>query len=299
MGYANIFVASPCNIAVKNRQLVIQGEEIRRFALEDVNCLMVESHECNVSTYALQALAEAGAAVFVCDRVHMPCGVMLPYKSHFRQLASLRLQLDAPKPLQKRLWQSIVERKISNQARCCALATGSPAGLDVMAKNVLSGDSGNKEAVAAALHFRTLFGGGFSRQDEGNGVNALLNYSYAIMRGLIARTLAVYGFEGSIGLHHSNTFNAFNLADDLIEPFRPVADLFVHSAVEECGADLTPQMKRSLFSLTAADVEVNGQVHSLSYAVELEVQSLARSLKEQTVSLALPSLLPVAVHRYE
>ena len=299
MGYANIFVASPCNIAVKNRQLVIQGEESRRFALEDVNCLLIESHRCSISSYALQALAEAGAAVFVCDGTHMPCGVLMPYKCHFRQLVSLRLQLDAPKPLQKRLWQSIVERKISNQARCCALATGSLAGLEVMAKNVLSGDSGNKEAVAAALHFRTLFGGGFSRQDESNGINALLNYAYAIVRGLIARTLVVYGFECSIGLHHSNSFNAFNLADDLIEPFRPVADLFVHSTVKEYGTELTSRMKRSLFALTAADVEVNGQVQSLSYAVELEVQSLARCLKEQTVSLALPSLLPVAVHRYE
>ena len=299
MGYANIFIASPCRISVKNRQLVVQGEETRRFALEDINSVMMESHECSVSSYALQALAAADAAVFVCDRAHMPCGVMLPYKGHYRQPLTLRQQLDAPRPLQKRLWQSIVVRKIENQAQCVEKCVGRSGGSSGLAGRVMSGDSGNIEAVAAALHFRTLFGAGFSRKDEENGINALLNYAYAVVRGLIARTLAVYGFEVSLGIHHSNTFNAFNLADDLIEPFRPIADRMVFGLVAEGNTRLTPDVKRTLFSLTAADVDMDGQLHALSYAVELVVQSFAKSLKAQENLLVLPGFAPFALHRYE
>ena len=299
MGYANIFVSSPCRVSVKNRQLVVRGEEERKFAVEDINSVMMESGECTVSVYALRSLAESGAAVFVCDGTHMPCAVMTPYKSHFRQLASLRTQLDASKPLKKRLWQSIVIRKIENQAKCCALCVGRSEKLEGYAKEVLSGDSGNTEAVAAALYFRTLFGKEFSRADERNGINALLNYAYSVVRGLIARTLAVYGLEPSLGLHHANTFNAFNLADDLIEPFRPVADLTVWRLASAGETELTTEAKRALFSLVAADVDTGGQRVSLSYAIELAVQSLVRCFKENRAALALPALLPLEMHKYE
>lgn len=299
MGFANIFVASPCSLSVKNRQLVVRGEEERRFAIEDINSVMIESQECAVSSYALQALANADAAVFVCDRTHMPCGVLLPYKGHFKQLASLKSQLDAPRPLQKRMWQSIVVRKIENQAKCCDMCVGTSDGLKELAGRVMSGDSGNAEAVAAALHFKTLFGGGFSRKDEGKGINALLNYAYAIVRGLIARTLAVYGFEASIGIHHRNMLNAFNLADDLIEPFRPIADMAVWRLISDGQTALTTEVKRTLFALTVADVEIDGQLHALSYAVELVVQSFAKSLKAQENILTLPKPVAFAAHRYE
>lgn len=301
MGYANIFIASPCRISVKNRQLVVQGEETRRFALEDINSVMMESHECSVSSYALQALAAADAAVFVCDRAHMPCGVMLPYKGHYRQPLTLRQQLDAPRPLQKRLWQSIVVRKIENQAQCVEKCVGRSGGSSGLAGRVMSGDSGNIEAVAAALHFKTLFGAGFSRKNDASQVNAMLNYAYAIIRGLIARTLAVYGFDPSIGIHHDNMMNAFNLADDLIELFRPIADRAVFDIMANGCDALVTESKKALFSLTATDVEMDGQLHALSYAVDLVVQSFARSLKERTNLLILPRLAddPARPHRYE
>ena len=301
MGFANIFIASPCSISVKNRQLIVRGEEERKFAIEDINSVMIESHESTVTTYALQALANADVAVFVCDRTHMPCGVMIPYKGHFRQPAALKSHLDAPKPLQTRMWQSIVVRKIENQARCLEECVGDSAGLNELAGRVMSGDSGNTEAVAAALHFKTLFGGGFSRKNDALEVNAMLNYAYAIVRGLIARTLAAYGFDPSIGIHHDNRMNAFNLADDLIEPFRPIADRVVYDLVANGFEVLVPESKRAIFSLTAADVEMEGQLHALSYAVDLVVQSFARSLKERTNLLMLPRLAddPARLHRYE
>lgn len=301
MGFANIFIAFPCSISVKNRQLVVRGEEERKLAIEDINSVMIESHESTVTTYALQALASADVAVFVCDRTHMPCGVMIPYKGHFRQPAALKSQLDAPKPLQKRMWQSIVVRKIENQAQCVEKCIGRSGGSSGFAGRVMSGDSGNIEAVAAALHFRTLFGAGFSRRNDASQVNAMLNYAYAIVRGLIARTLAVYGFDPSIGIHHDNMMNAFNLADDLIEPFRPIVDRAVFELVTNGCNALVTESKKALFSLTAADVEMDGQLHALSYAVDLVVQSFARSLKERTNLLILPRLAddPARPHRYE
>lgn len=299
MGYTNIFVSSPCSLSIKNKQLVVRGEEERHFALEDIDSVMLESCECQVSSYALQALANANAAVFVCDRAHMPCGILLPYKGHFKQPAILRAQLEAPRPLQKRMWQSIVKRKIENQAKCCEICLGESGDLRELVSHVMSGDSGNAEAVAAALHFRILFGDAFARSDEANAVNGMLNYAYAILRGLIARTLAVYGLEACLGVHHRNLLNAFNLADDLIEPFRPIADMAVWRLVAGGKTDLDTETKRALFSLMTVDAEVNGQAHALSYAVELVVQSLVKSLKTHENLLTLPVLVLLAKHEYE
>ncbi len=297
MGYINVFLSTPCSVLIKNKQLVIQGESTHSFPVEDMNALMIESSETTVSGYALQTLADNGVVVFTCDRMHLPNGVLLPLNAYYRSLKILNCQLSITKPLKKQLWQSIVKRKIENQAACVKLATDDDADdLISLAGEVCSNDSKNVEAVAANLYFKKLFGKDFLRREE-SFVNSALNYGYSLVRGVIARTLSVLGFEPSFGLHHCNELNNFNLADDLIETYRPVVDLMVHNL---CGYDdLTPDVKKKLFSILNCDVLISNEIQPLSYAVELTVRSLRRSYETNENHLALPQLLPFKMHSYE
>ena len=202
-------------------------------------------------------------------------------------------------PAKKRLWQSIVKAKILNQAICLYLTghTSQAEALRAMAERVRSGDSENVEAAAAQFYFPVLFGEGFTRGED-NGVNAGLNYGYAVLRGCIARYLAVYGFLPSLGLHHRSTLNAFNLADDLIEPFRPVVDLLTARSITE-DEELSSPQKRLLFNCLNLDILSGKQHHSVSYAIERLVQSLSRSAERPEAGLLLPTLLETEQHRYE
>lgn len=169
--------------------------------------------------------------------------------------------------------------------------------LRLMAERVKSGDSENVEATAAQKYFTVLFGKDFTRGEEG-GRNAALNYGYAILRGSMARYLAVYGFTSAFGLHHRNSLNSFNLADDLMEPFRPVVDLMVSRYVCK-GDELTPETKRMLFNCLNLDILSGGQHHSVAYAAERLVHSLNRSLSSGEAKLVLPKLLEPTQHSYE
>lgn len=167
-----------------------------------------------------------------------------------------------------------------------------------MADRVRSGDSENVEATAAQMYFPLLFGTGFFRGDDEDGRNAGLNYGYAILRGSIARSLTVYGFLPALGIHHRSTLNAFNLADDLIEPFRPVIDLLAYRNFDEYDT-LIPEKKRLLFNCLNLDILAGGRHHAVSYAVERLIQSLSRAVTEEGTKLILPELLELEQHRYE
>lgn len=298
MAFRNIIIESPAHISVKNEQLIIKTDGEHSLAVEDISALLLESRQSTVTTAALSLLGQRGCAVFVCDEKHMPCAVLTPFSQHSRQLAVAASQLSAGEVLKKRLWQSIVAAKIKNQAECLRLCgnDGAASGLDAMAASVRSGDAGNTEA-AAARYFPALFEKGFTRGAD-NGINAALNYGYAILRGCMARCLAVYGFLPMLGLHHKSELNGFNLADDMMEPFRPVVDLMV-TASFPADSELTPTSKRLLFNVLNLDILSGGQRHTVAYAMERSVHSLQRSVNRGENGLILPQLLPPAQHSYE
>ena len=299
MSFRNIIIESPAHISVKQNQLIIRTDGDHSLAVEDINALLIESRQSTITSAALARLGQSGCAVYVCDEKHLPCAVLMPFAQHSRASAVLDMQISATEPLKKRLWQSIVKAKIRNQAQCLGLRTGETeaSALTALIPRVHSGDTDNMEAQAARRYFPALFGRGFYRSDE-DSLNAALNYGYAILRGCIARSLAVYGFIPSIGLHHRSELNRFNLADDLIEPFRPVVDLLVASdPPEEEG--LTSNQKRLLFNCLNLDILSGGQRHTVSYAIERTVQSLARSLSNKKPQLLLPELLELNQHSYE
>ena len=299
MAFRCIIIENPAHISVRNRQLVVRTDAEHPVAMEDISALLLESRQSTITTAALSQLGQCGCAVFTCDEKHMPCAVLTPFQQHTRSLSVLRNQLDASEPRKNQLWRDIVREKIRNQAVCLQLA-GFPekaAPLSDLAEQVRSGDTGNVEAVAAQYFFPALFGPAFTRGED-CGWNAGLNYGYAILRGCTARALAVYGFLPAFGLHHRSTLNPFNLADDLMEPFRPLVDLLVF---QNMGTDdeLTPVRKRTLFNCLNLDILSGGQRHSVNYAIEREVQSLGGALQDRNAALLLPQLLPLKQHRYE
>ncbi len=299
MAFRNIVIENPAHISLKRDQLIIRTDSEHSLPVEDVSALLLESRQSTITTAALSFLGQSGCAVFVCDEKHMPCAVLTPFARHSRELSLLRAQMEAGEPLKKRLWQSVVAAKVRNQARCLRLCGKEAAAraLEPLAGQVRSGDPDNVEAAAAQMYFPALFGPGFVRSSD-TATNSALNYGYAIVRGCMARFLTVYGLLPALGLHHRNQLNSFNLADDMMEPFRPLVDLLVAQCFEQ-EEELLPAGKRLLFNLLNLDILSGGQRHSASYAMERCVQSLSQSLLKKGNHLSLPELVELRQHRYE
>lgn len=301
MGYRNIKIDSSVGLHIKNDQLVI-GDKGISFPLEDINCVLVENQSVTVSAYMLQKFASQGIALYVCDEKHLPNAVLLPMVKHSRHFKMLTKQMEAGKPLIKRLWQQIIIFKIKNQALCLKNMGFSSEyeKLVSMTKEVQSGDKTHVEAKAAAYYFRILYGESFTRADECI-VNSAMNYAYAIIRGLIARSIVCYGLEPSIGMFHHSELNSFNLADDLIEVFRPLVDLYVasHFDMSEVDTDLTPQIKRDLFNIINYDMLLKGEKRIISNCIDILVYSYSGAIQGNRTDLELPELIPLQVHSYE
>lgn len=301
MGFRNIKIDSHVKLSIKNQQLYIETDILRQIPLEDINCIIIENQTVTVSAYLLQKMADMGITVYVCDEKHLPNAVLLPMVRHSRHFKILKYQIEAGKPLQKRLWQQIVVRKIRNQALCLAYfdLDGSEE-LMKMCKEVQSGDRTHVEAKAAAFYFKSLYGLGFSRGND-HVINSALNYGYAIVRGLIARSIVCYGLEPSIGVFHHSELNNFNLADDMIEPFRPLVDLYVSQNydVAEIDSDLTPERKRDIFGIINYDMDVKGEKRIISNCIDMLVASYSSALQGKRSDLELPELMQLQVHSYE
>lgn len=298
MGYRNIMISNNVSLSIKNSQLVIDNTDVS-IPVEDINCIVLEGRAIKVSTYMIEYMSSQGVAIFICDEKHIPSVVVLPLSVHSRHFKMLKLQVELNKPFQKRLWQSIVVKKISNQARCLELLGKDNAKeLYQMAKEVQSGDRTHVEAKAAALYFRSLFGNDFSRGDD-NLINASLNYLYAIVRGIIARTIVSYGFEPSIGLWHKSEVNAYNLADDMIEPFRPMVDYYIISNGITENGEMTPEIKRMLFKFLTYDMSVQNENHTISNSVDKMIMSFSSCLNGKRDSLLMPDVIELRIHSYE
>jgi len=303
MAYRHIIVENEAKLTLKNNQLCIQTPQTDgTVPIEDISTLLVENRRSEISAAVLSALAKNGSAVFICDEFHMPCGVLVPFSQHSRQLEITKKQLALTTPAKKQLWKQIVSAKISNQAKCLSLCSHAEKAqavaekLTSMSKQVRSGDERNSEGHAAAIYFTALFGDKFLRSDDSNFRNAWLNYGYAILRSCIARSLTVYGFLPAFGVHHRSALNQFNLADDFIEPFRPIVDLFT---VQYPPQELLPQNKRQLVNLLNYDICIANNMYALSYAVERTVQSFSAVCAGKKKNLLLPELVPLKLHTYE
>ena len=298
MGYRVIFLANPVALSVKNEQLLIDNGEITKIPLEDIECIVADTLRLNITAYLLSKFSEYTISFYVTDQSHHPCGVFLPVSRHSRHMSVLQSQIDMTLPTKKKLWKQIIYQKIENQATVLKLSNNNCWDeIDCIKYKVKPGDSENMEAVAASKYFRLLFGKIFTRAQE-TGVNAALNYGYAILRGTIEKYLIAYGYEPALGIFHKSTLNNFNLADDLIEPYRPLVDLFVKQYAED-DEELTTARKAQLVNLLNADVIIDTKLYACAKAIELTVSSLSSFIQRGKEGLLLPSVIELEQHSYE
>ena len=278
MGWRSVIVSKPSRLSVKNRQLLLEQDESSSVTLplEDLSVLVLDTPQTLLTGALLSEFASHAIAVITCDEAHHPNGILLPYLPHSRASLVVQKQLALTLPQKKRAWQGIVQQKLRNQGRCLGKFKPDAAlFLHKQAEMVRSGDPDNREGSGARYYFTELFGVGFTR-DQDRWINSAMNYGYAIQRAAIARALVAHGFLPTFGLHHKSQLNAFNLADDLIEPLRPFVDAWVRENANEEANELQKSDKAALVQLLYLDVQMGSGVMNVLAAIEHMVESLGR-----------------------
>lgn len=297
MAWRGLHVTKPARLSLADGQIVVaQDDGEARLALEDIAWIVLDTPQSSVTGKLLSACMSAGIVIVATDETHTPSGVLLPFHRHFRQGEIARRQVAMTAPLKKRLWQAMVRRKIENQAAALSLVgRGGAATLREMARHVGSGDPTNVEARAARYYWGQLWRE-FRREDDGDRRNKLLNYGYAIVRSGVARALVAAGLLPAFGLGHASAGNAFNLADDMVEPFRPFIDTLAWRIVGEgrpCRDNLSVEDRRALAGALLSEARMGEDTVTLLVAAETAAESLTRAIEARTAAaLVLPALPP-------
>ena len=300
MGWRVVCIANPARLSLKNSCLVVASgdDEGVSVPLEDISVLLIESRQVSVSSHLMAELGSSAVLVFFCDEKHMPCSYLLPFCQHSRSLVALNMQLSSSVPFRKNCWRLVVRSKIQNQARCLALlGMDGERELAALAAEVKSGDSTNRESVAAGIFYRQTMPGmprsGISTR------NSALDYGYAILRGAVARSIASYGFLPTLGIHHKSELNPFNLADDFIEPFRPLVNLWVVQNINDDDKFL-PEDRMSLAALLSCLILTDGKMVTVLLAIQMLAASFVSACREKNPELLkLPELIPIELHTEE
>ena len=269
-----------------------QSQEITK-PIEDIGVIVLDNKQITITSGLIEALLENNTALFTCDNRSMPMGLMLPLCGNKTQSERFRTQIDASQPLKKQLWQQTVKVKINDQSAVLQSCRGENMRcMSVWANEVRSGDVENQEARAAAFYWRNLFGhiDGFIRDREGVPPNNLLNFGYAILRAVIARSLVASGLLPTLGIHHHNRYNAYCLADDIMEPYRPYVDELVYRLVDsgrECSV-LTKQLKAELLAIPTIDVNIASKRSPLMVAAAQTTSSLFKCYNGELRNIIYP-----------
>ena len=277
-----LLLGKPMYVRTEHEQLVLElDDHAASRPIEDLGFVVVEHPRVRFSTPALQKLAAANVVVVFCGEDYLPSSLLLPLDQHYVSGKHTRAQVSASRPLNKQLWQQTVKAKLRAQAQALDLLTDGGEPLRRLARRVRSGDPDNLEAEAARRYWSVVFHGhvdGFTRDRMGDSPNELLNYGYAILRSATARAIVGAGLHPTFGIHHRNQYNAFCLADDLMEPYRPAVDLLVVGMLREgiaLAGEITPEHKRRLLEVTQVETERDGKRGSLMVALQRSAWSLA------------------------
>ena len=303
-----LYFGNPVYLSLKNAQLVIKLPEVvknsalpegfKRMSevtkpIEDIGVVVLDNKQITITSGVLEALLENNCAVITCDSKSMPVGLMLPLYGNTTQNERFRHQLGASLPLMKQLWQQTIQMKINNQASVLKDCVDEEVRcMRVWASDVRSGDPDNLEARAAAYYWKSLFADieGFTREREGIYPNNLLNYGYAILRAVVARGLVTSGLLPTLGIHHHNRYNAYCLADDIMEPYRPYVDELVFKLVQINGKvlDLTKEIKAKLLEIPTLEVKIGGKRSPLMVAVGQTTASLYKCFSGEVRRISYP-----------
>lgn len=288
----------PADLSIRNANLIINSPSAGEVPVPLIDiAVVVASNPCIRLTHAvLSSLAEFGCAFISCDTKHLPAAMLLPIQQHFKQAGHFMHQVEAKQPVKKRLWQEVVKAKVLAQARLLELRNKDDCGLKVLASKVRSGDPDNIEAQAARKYWPAVFKDPeFQRIPQSGGANGVLDYGYAILRAITARALCGAGLHPSIGIHHHNKLDAFCLADDVMEPSRPIVDLAVAGIVAEFGPGtfLDKQTKQKLLLTLTGRFLANGEWRSLFDWMTKTAFSLANVFSGKSHSLEIPEIADV------
>lgn len=304
-----LYFGNPVYLNLQNKQLVIKLPEVetndsipdvlkkqskKTIPIEDIGVVILDNNRITITQGLIESLLENNTALVTCDSSHMPVGLMLPLSGNKTQSERFRDQINASLPLKKQLWQQTVQAKIRNQAY--VLSNKNKSIIDNMkawASEVKSGDPDNYEARAAVYYWANLFKEieGFTRNREGIPPNNLLNYGYAILRTVVARSLVASGLLPTFGIYHRNKYNAYCLADDIMEPYRPFVDKLVYEIIAEKRniMELTQEIKFKLLNVPVLDVVIDNQRSPLMVAVSHTTSSLYKCFEGSLRRIKYPS----------
>lgn len=296
-----LYFGNPTYLKLKNKQLsievLIEGEnKTTEVSFEDIGIMVIDHPQITITSGLIQSLQENNVALITCDNRHMPQSLLLPIEGNSIQQERYEAQLSASEPLKKQLWQQTIIQKIKNQASVLDSLKLSSNYLMPLYKNVKSGDTDNCEATAAAYYWQTIFRhiAGFRRLTDPDSIppNNFLNYGYAILRGTMARSIVCAGLLPTLGIFHRNRYNAFCLADDLMEPYRPYVDEIVHKMHTEFGSvsDMQKEHKAILLKIPAIDVTIDGEKSPLMIATQRTAVSLVKCYEGTQRKLLYPEI---------
>jgi CRISPR-associated protein Cas1 len=292
-----LYFGNPAYLKTKTEQLIVEKQEdgeIVTVPIEDIGLLILDHAQITITSGVIAKMLEKNVAIVTCDATHHPTGLMLNLDGHTLQSKQFAAQLEASQPVKKQLWQQTVTAKIYNQAMLLKQQGNENKYLLNLAKDVKSGDSENHEAKAAGYYWKNIFPPfiRFRRDRYGMPPNNMLNYGYAILRAVVARSLVGSGLLPTLGIFHRNQYNAYCLADDIMEPYRPFVDKLVCTMLDplEPAVELTPQLKKDLLTIPAMDVFMDGQRSPLMIAVQRTTASLAKCFEGKTKSIVYAEL---------
>lgn len=294
-----LYFGNPAYLKTRSEQLIVELQdtgELKSMPIEDIGLLILDHQQITITQSVLAKLLANNTAVITCDETHHPAGMFLHLNGHSLQSQKFKAQLEATSPLKKQLWQQTVVCKIENQAALLKLQRADHQLLLTYAKSVKSGDGENHEAKAAAYYWKRIFPVelNFRRERYGPPPNNLLNYGYAILRAVVARSLTASGLLPTLGIHHRNQYNAYCLADDIMEPYRPFVDKIVCQIIRGNGQylEMSPSIKKEILNLPVIDVTIDGQKSPLMNAVQRTTASLSRCFEGTARKIIYPELKP-------
>lgn len=292
--WRTVIINNAEKVNLKDGWLIVQTDKEVRVPVNELYSVVIDNPNTMLSVSAVNALTQAGVHILYCGEKHLPVSVVLPYNTHYRPLNVIRKQLAWNNEFCENIWKNIIIAKIRNQAQVLKMSGCRVKAYDHLIKfseDVLPGDITNREGLSAKMFFRELYGSAFIRMGD-DAINHALNYGYAIIRSAVAKTLCAYGYNPVIGLHHINETNPFNLADGLMEPLRPIVDLWVDQNHEDLFDELTPDNKRKLVNLINEIVLLGGKKMKVRNAIDKYVSSLTTAVnKNNYKELKIPEII--------
>ena len=294
MGYRQVIIKKSEKINLKDNQLVIVKEDSSiKIPLEDINYVLLEDPQTTITARLLSELGKNAISLITCDETYNPTSITYSYNYHFKQLEVFNKQLELDNSVKDEFWRQIVKRKIENSIRVLEMTSKEEfpiSKLQSYAEEIIEGDITNREGLSAKIYFKSLFGSDFIRFDD-DSINSALNYGYTIIATAIIRNLAVHGLNTYLGIHHNSKINNFNLAYDLLEPYRSIVDLFVYQNKDKIIYPLSFDFRKQLINLLNKEVIINKKKYTIDYSISLVIKSYINCFNTGEIKLDLPLII--------